>query len=249
VTFEPQNDLEAALADAAAEDAGFQAVAAALAAAELWIPQPPGEATGAASDADEGEEILLPLLEHEGRTYVPVFTSEHQFRIGAPEGMAAVRVPGSAVLASWPEEHGMAVNPGGEIGVAIAPEDVRALGRPTMSERRLSSGASVLLGEPAVPPTEVLDAVARACSEEGVVRSAYRALMTVEGEDDAEPDLVIGVELDPSVEPQPVLERLGRAAHGASGERVSFVLVDEARLSSIARFMVLETDPFYRRDR
>lgn len=247
---EPQNDVEKALLAAARDDARYPEFLRALKAADILIPQP--ETEGVASGErviKEGEEISLPLVEHEDRTYVPVFTSIEQFHLGVPDGdMAFVRLPAAGLVEGWPEEHGMAVNPGGEIGVALDGATVRALARtpepgapPT---ERVGGGSKVLLGEPADEPKELLDAVAEACRARGTVRAAYRALMAHEGEED-KPRVVIGVEFDEGVDAEEFFGEVGSQVARAAGEGFSFIVVDESNLTSVARFMLLDTDPFF----
>lgn len=244
--YEAQNEVERALLAASQDEGRFGEFLVALAGAELYVPHPGG--SGEEGEPVEGEELVLPLVEHEGRTYVPVFTSMAQFRLGAPHDMPHVRLRTEGLVAEWPEEHGMAVNPGGEIGVALEAADVRALARPeaVVSAQRFGAGTRLLLGEPAEEPGALLDAVSQACDELGTVVAAYRALMAVEGEEDT-PQIVIGLELDRGVDPDAAFGVVGGRVAAAATGPFAFVVVDETDLSPVARFMLLETDPFFRR--
>lgn len=248
-SFEPANDLERAMLEASTDESRYEAFLRALAEGELFIPQEGGDEPGRREVGEDGEEISLPLVEHEGRTYVPVFTSLEQFRLGAPESMAFLRLRTDGLVEGWPQEHGMAINPGGTIGIALESDDVRGLAEPaeTPATARLAAGTQVMLGEPAEEPDALLEAVAGACRAEGSVRSAYRALMAPEGSEE-DPQIVIGLELDEGLDPEEVFNRIGAGAAPAATGAFSFVVVDETNLSGVARFLLLETDPFFRRD-
>jgi hypothetical protein len=249
----PQNEVERALLGAGEDDFRYEDFMRALTVAEVLIPQPhvEGVAPGEHPVAD-GDELALPLVEHEGNTYVPVFTSIEQFRLGIADAEASfVRLPVRGLVGEWPEEHGMAVNPGGDIGVALDSRSVRALADPpaptASSKQRFAPGSKVLLGEPTEEPTALLEAVANECGAHGGVRAAYRALMAPEGDED-KPQTVIGVELDSDVDAERFFGEMGPRVAPAAAGAFSLVVVDETNLTSVARYMLLETDPFFVRN-
>ena len=71
--------------------------------------------------------------------------------------------------------------------------------------------------------------------------------MAAEGEDD-KPQIVIGIELDAGIDPEQFFADFGPRVAPAAEGTFSLVVVDETNLSSVARFMLLETDPFFVRD-
>jgi hypothetical protein len=81
----------------------------------------------------EGEEppegaIALPVIEHDGTQYVPVFTSEEALRAAGADPSTALQLPIAQLAATWPGENlWLAVNPATPDGLAIPPEVVRAL--------------------------------------------------------------------------------------------------------------------------
>jgi hypothetical protein len=122
VTLVPENALERALL-AASEGGDAGAFLAELRNAEVLVPSDePGDRTPA-----EGEEIDLPVFSHEDRRWVAAFTSDTQLRRGVPDAAGRLRLLGADLAAMWPPGVGLAVNPGGDLGVGLPEETVRAL--------------------------------------------------------------------------------------------------------------------------
>jgi hypothetical protein len=83
--------------------------------------------------AGEGEErpegaIALPVIEQDGRRYIPVFTTEEALRAAGADPGTAVRIPVVELAANWPSDDvWLAVNPASEEGLGLPPDVVRAL--------------------------------------------------------------------------------------------------------------------------
>jgi len=100
------------------------AVMRAVAGSDIVVPQ--------AADADEENleqgSISLPVIEQDGTSYVPVFTSERAMNEAAPDIEEAVTVQAAELAANWPSEDlWLAVNPGTEDGLTLPPNAVRSL--------------------------------------------------------------------------------------------------------------------------
>ena len=99
-----------------------EAVMRAVAVSDVVVPQ-----AGAAPDAPEGS-ISLPVIEQDGTSYVPVFTSEAVMSEAAPDVDGAVSVSAAELGANWPSDDlWLAVNPGTEDGLTLPPDAVRSL--------------------------------------------------------------------------------------------------------------------------
>ncbi len=100
------------------------AVMRAVANSDVVVPQadvPAGE------EAPEGS-LSLPVIEQDGTSYVPVFTSEATMNAAAPELEDAVAVSAAELGANWPSDDlWLAVNPGTEDGLTLPPDAVRSL--------------------------------------------------------------------------------------------------------------------------
>jgi hypothetical protein len=97
----------------------------AVAASDVVVPQTGAvNGEGAAPDGS----ISLPVIEQDGTSYVPVFTSESTMASAAPDIEDAVSVSAAELGANWPsDELWMAVNPGTEDGLTLPPDAVRSL--------------------------------------------------------------------------------------------------------------------------
>jgi hypothetical protein len=97
------------------------AVMRAVASSEVMVPQAQGEGSPDGS-------LSLPVIEQDGTSYVPVFTSEETMNTAAPDVDDAVSVPMAALGASWPSDDlWLAINPGTEAGLTLPPDAVKSL--------------------------------------------------------------------------------------------------------------------------
>jgi len=118
-----QHVESAIAAGMAAGDA--EAVMRAVASSEVVVPQAPDSRR---EETPEGA-ISLPVIEQDGTSYVPVFTSEQTMSAAAPDVTDSVIVSAAELGANWPaEDLWLAVNPGSEDGVPLPPDAVRSLG-------------------------------------------------------------------------------------------------------------------------
>jgi len=93
-----------------------------VASSEVMVPQ-----AADAADAPDGA-LNLPVIEQDGTSYVPVFTSEASMHEAAPDIDDAVTVPAAALGANWPSDDlWLAVNPGTEGGLTLPPDAVKSL--------------------------------------------------------------------------------------------------------------------------
>jgi hypothetical protein len=118
------------------------------------VPQPEGQ------EPPEGA-IALPVIEQDGRRFIPVFTSEESLRAAGGDASTAVRIPIAQLAANWPDEDvWLAVNPASEDGLGLPPDVVRAL--PVFAAQTsgdghgdgdATAGGSSAGPEPGAPPT------------------------------------------------------------------------------------------------
>ncbi len=239
----PANELEEVLAASlGVPDAGARIVEV-LGRSSVWIPLPNGGGT-------DSRDLDLPALELDGAAYVPVFSSEEQFRKVVGELMAFAVAPAVEFARGLPPQVGIVVNPDGAVGAPLPPPAVAALcraGRTALDGE--ATGGRVRLFEPdwQDEPTAFLAAAGLQFAAAEVVRTARRTLASVEG---ADPALFVGVELDL---PDPAsrsaaMEALGRAL----GEvpvpwPVQLVFLDVAH-DPVGDWMRARVRPFYDRD-
>ncbi|MGC5344405.1 enhanced serine sensitivity protein SseB [Streptomyces sp. DT24] len=239
----PANELEEALtASLGAAEAGGRLVEV-LGRSHLWIPLPNGGGPDSAS-------LDLPTLDIEGAPYVPVFSSEQQFALCVGTHMSFTVAPARDFARGLPPQLGIAVNPGGAVGAPLPPPAVAELCRAGRTPLDGSAtGGRVRLYEPdwQEEPVDFLAAAAGEFEECGVVRTARRALASVEGD---APVLFVGVELSAWDGPalQAPMDALGRALGRAEVPwQVNLVLFDAAR-DPVGDWMLEKVRPFYRRE-
>ena len=113
------------------------------------MPSPPARSScrrraGAETDLPDGS-ISLPVIEQDGTSYVPVFTSETTMASAAPDIEDAVQVSAAELGANWPSDDlWLAVNPGTEDGLTLPPDAVRSLPTtPTRADRLTHADPSI----------------------------------------------------------------------------------------------------------
>jgi hypothetical protein len=240
-TFRPENELEDALVTALQEEQP-DAFLAALAEAEVYLPAP-----GPAPDGERlvtaqvGDEIPLPLLEQGGERFIPVFSSPKQLLRYVPEGTPYLRLSGRALALIWPADCSLALNPRGELGLVLSPEQVAAV-----KDAPERGGSGFLIGEPKEEPRALLEAMRAFAAARPQVRAAYRGLLV--RRTGAQPEPVIGLELDPRADAALIIDAAAEAARGAGVERLALVpLQPGVDAGRVGRFLLEQTEPFYAR--
>lgn len=199
----PSNELEEALGAAVGQPEAAPHLLKVLARSSLFVPLPEG-------GGPESRTLRLPTLQLNGAPYVPVFSSAEQYHLCGASHLAFAVAPTPELARGLPPELGLAVNPGGTVGIPVPPAAVAELCRATPGERipGVPSGARMRLFQPdwQDEPLDFLAAASRELAALGFVRTARRGLASAEGDP---PALFVGLELD-------VLDENSRvAAHGA----------------------------------
>ncbi|MFB6805795.1 enhanced serine sensitivity protein SseB [Streptomyces sp. NPDC056387] len=236
----PDNELEQVLGAALGQtDAGARIVEV-LGRSLLWVPLPGG-------GGPDAPALALPTMEINGAAYVPVYSSEAQFRACAGPGMDFAVAPAVEFARGLPPQLGIAVNPEGAVGVPLPPPAVAELcrtGRTPLDGP--ATGGRVRLFEPdwQDDPVDFLTAAAEEFRATGVIAAAHRCLASVEG---GAPELYIGVRLpgwEPGMRSAP-MEALGRAlARVAPAWPVQLILLDAVQ-DPVVDYMVTRVRPFY----
>ncbi|MFJ2605707.1 MULTISPECIES: enhanced serine sensitivity protein SseB [unclassified Streptomyces] len=236
----PGNELEEVLSASLGVPTAGARIVEVLARSFLWIPLPNG-------GGPHSGPLDLPTLEIDGQAYVPVFSSEEQFRAVVGAHMSFTIAPAVEFARGLPPQLGLALNPDGTLGIPLPPAAVTELcraGRTSLDGP--ASGGRVRLFEPdwQDDPVDFLTAASAEFEATGVVRTARRCLAEVET---AAPVMFVGVELtqwegDPHALPTEALGRaLGRAA---IPWQVNLVLLDVTD-DPVARWLRESVRPFY----
>jgi hypothetical protein len=230
--FRPVNALEDALL--AARDTGdVGRLLRRLATEDVYIPAP---------DEQPPDELSLPVIEVDGVTLVPVFTSLTQLARFRPTGGPYVRIGGAALAEIAQSDLGVAINPGGELGLPLTRGQLEELRGPAPDEE----GPEFLIGEPREEPTELLDAIRRFADDRPEVLAAYRALLVRRPGEEAEP--VVGLQLLPGADARPAVDAAAEAAQDAGIDRLALLPLQEGTdPGEVGRFLVERTQPFWTR--
>ncbi|WP_328768493.1 enhanced serine sensitivity protein SseB [Streptomyces sp. NBC_00286] len=239
----PGNELEEVLAASLGAPAGPSAgarIVEVLGRSFLWVPLPNG-------GGPHSGPLDLPAMELDGQAYVPVFSSEQQFRQIAGDYMPYTIAPAVEFARGLPPQVGIAVNPEGTVGVPLPPPAVAELCRAGRTELDgLSGGGRVRLYEPdwQHDPVDFLNAAATEFEATGTVRTARRCLAAIET---ADPVLFIGVELtswDPEARARP-LDALDRALSRAPSPWPVNLVFLEAAVDPVTTWLRERVRPFY----
>ncbi|MFF6776179.1 enhanced serine sensitivity protein SseB [Streptomyces sp. NPDC012637] len=237
----PGNELEEVLAASLGSPSAGGRLVEVLGRSPVWVPLPNG-------GGPDSTDLDLPTMEIEGGAYVPVFSSEQQFLACVGAHMSYTVAPARDFARGLPPQLGIAVNPGGTVGVPLPPPAVAELcraGRTALDGP--ATGGRVRLFEPdwQDDPVDFLAAASAEFAATGVVHSARRALASVEG---TEPALFVGVQLTgPEADRNAPLDALGRALGRVEvAWPVNLILLDVAQ-DPVGDWMLDKVRPFFQR--
>ncbi|MGW3286519.1 enhanced serine sensitivity protein SseB [Streptomyces sp. NPDC001002] len=239
----PGNELEEVLSASLGVPMAGGRIIEVLSRSFLWIPLPSG-------GGPHSGPLDLPTLEIEGQAYVPVFSSEEQFRHVVGSHMSFTIAPAVEFARGLPPQVGIAVNPDGMVGIPLPPAAVAELcriGRTPLDGP--TSGGRVRLFEPdwQDDPVDFLAAASAEFETTPVIRTARRCLAAIET---ADPVMFVGVELsewEGDLRAVP-LEALGRALTKSPPQwAVNLVLLDVTD-DPVATWMRQQVRPFYQRN-
>ncbi|WP_328873978.1 enhanced serine sensitivity protein SseB [Streptomyces sp. NBC_00287] len=237
----PGNELEEVLSASLGVPTAGGRIIEVLGRSYVWVPLPAG-------GGPHSGPLDLPTLEIEGQAYVPVFSSEEQFRQVVGSHMSYTIAPAVEFARGLPPQVGMAINPDGVVGIPLPPPAVAELcraGRTPLDGP--ASGGRVKLYEPdwQDDPVDFLSAASAEFAATGVVTTARRCLAAIET---AAPVMFVGVELsnwegDLRTAPMDALGRaLGRVP---TNWQVNLILLDMAAQDPVAMWMREKVRPFY----
>ncbi|MFD5568731.1 enhanced serine sensitivity protein SseB [Streptomyces cadmiisoli] len=239
----PGNELEEVLAASLGVPSAGGRIVEVLGRSFLWVPLPNG-------GGPRSGPLDLPTLDIGGQAYVPVFSSEEQLRQAVGAHMSYTVAPAVEFARGLPPQAGIAVNPGGAVGIPLPPPAVAELcraGRTPLDGP--AGGGRVRLFEPdwQDDPVDFLAAASAEFAGTGVVVTARRCLAAVET---AEPVMFVGVELsrwDDDIRALP-MDALSRALTRVPVTwPVNLVLLDVTQ-DPVGDWMRERVRPFYQRE-
>ncbi|MFC8423058.1 enhanced serine sensitivity protein SseB [Streptomyces sp. NPDC057236] len=239
----PGNELEEVLSASLGVPSAGGRIVEVLGRSFVWVPLPNG------GGPDSGP-LDLPTMEIDGQAFVPVFSSEEQFRQVVGAHMPYTIAPAVEFARGLPPQAGIAVNPGGVVGIPLPPPAVAELCRAGLTPLDgPAAGGRVRLFEPdwQDDPLDFLAAASAEFDALGVVTTARRCLAAIET---ADPVLFVGVELsrwegDARTLP---LNALGRALGRTPAPwPVNLIVLDIAQ-DPVGDWLRTKVRPFYQRE-
>jgi len=174
----PGNELEEVLAASLGNPQAAPRLLEVLGRSSLWVPLPEG-------GGPDSPSLGVPTTDIGGAPYVPVFSSQDEFLRVTGTHMSFTVAPAREFARGLPPQVGIAVNPGGTVGVPLPPAAVAELCRDRASARLPGEarGGRVRLFTPdwQDDPVDFLAAAREEFERTGVVRSARRGLASVVG--------------------------------------------------------------------
>jgi hypothetical protein len=243
----PANELEQVLTASLGDPGATPRVVEVLRRSQVWLPLPGGPTR-------DGVTLDLPTTQLAGQPFVPVFSSEQQFRLIAGNLPFAV-APVHELAEGMPLGVGIVVNPDGAVGIPIPAAGVSELRSPGSTgpgpygaAARPSAASRLGLRVPGAheDPVEFLVAAIGELASTPVVLTARRALVQVEADQEK---LFVGVELARSgpEDQQAATLALGRALGAVPLPwEVGIVLLDAAD-DPLVDWMRSSVQPFFAR--
>ncbi|MFE9441235.1 enhanced serine sensitivity protein SseB [Streptomyces sp. NPDC006602] len=237
----PGNELEEVLSASLGIPGAGGRIVEVLGRSFVWVPLPSG-------GGSHSGPLDLPTLEIDGQAYVPVFSSEEQFRQVVGSHMSYTIAPAVEFARGLPPQVGIAVNPDGTVGVPLPPAAVADLcrtGRTPLDGP--ASGGRVKLYEPdwQDDPVDFLAAASAEFAATGVIRTARRCLAAIET---ADPVMFVGVELAhwdaPDLRTTPMDALAAALGRAPAPWPVNLVLLDVAD-DPVGHWMREQVRPFY----
>jgi hypothetical protein len=242
--FQPQNELEEVLLDAARTGDVVELLGV-MGRSDLYVPTPTaGPAEEQRVEARAGDELPLPLLERAGVQYVVAYTSEAQLAAVPAAGTGYMRIGGAALAAVVPPELALVLNPGGDLGITIRPEQLAELRERSVEPEPDPDEQGFLVGEPREEPVELLAVMRDFAERTDSVAAAYRGLLLRRRGGIPEP--VIGLELAGGGDEAAVIEAAAHAAREAGIDSLALVPIRRSGDEGpVVRFLLERTEPFF----
>lgn len=245
--FAVQNALEVALLAASVEAAEIPGFYKALMESQLYFIQE-GPLPDGPRDVilDAGRTFEVRDFEHDGVRYTPVFSSVARIQEWISEEVGYVGMDAMELFEIM-RESCLFLNPGSKYGKELLPHEIRSILDGSIlapsHTHVVEESTEVMIGQPADYPRHLTDALKRFFRSKRRVRAAYLAHF-IDPSRDPHPHTLIGLDVEGGY-----LEVVGEAgavlgAVARDTDIVDFIEIDD---SDISRYMVEETEPFYRK--
>lgn len=244
VTFVPENDLESALMRAAKEPAARPEFYSLLLSADLFIigKVEGRSASDTANTIQPGEQIQIARGEINGKSFHPVFSSLKRLEENNRDGGDWLSLNGRSLF-EMTKGATFVLNPGSDYGKELLADEIAWMLSPaTARQIQIDKPTQVLIGQPAVYPQALVDALKTHFATRPEVSAAYLVQI---GYADQKPHPLIGVETRGDW--KTLSDSIGRiVAAAAPGQIVDATPIDRAEKDGLSPALI-RTQPFYTR--
>lgn len=252
-----ENELERLLRLSVTQAAYRPAFYQALLEATVWVLGDAGQPTvDSPVEIAHGSELnLLHWEKQDGSSIIPFFSSVAVLeRAAAGEGedeQGFVALP-ARILFEMTQGEELFLNPKSEYGKEFYPSEITLLlntgGLSAPTELVLDAESQLLIGQPEVYPSAMVDALTTLFSQKKPVRRAFLALIHDKNLD-PQPNLLVGIEADGSeAEVDALIREAGNVASESlpDDSPVDFCIINEKE-RGLSHYLVSHTQPFYQR--
>ncbi|WP_227539762.1 enhanced serine sensitivity protein SseB C-terminal domain-containing protein [Acinetobacter sp. MB5] len=146
----------------------------------------------------------------------------------------------------------LVLNPMSPYGKEFSPNEIRQLlqiDAGQVESYEVEQDTEVLLGQPAEYPYKMVTQLQKFLQTKPQVQAAYLALMH-NPQRDAEPTLIIGLQLDAPQSLDQLIQQTGQVAFDSLDQPslVDLTIIDDQQMDGLSRYMREETTPFYQRE-
>jgi hypothetical protein len=252
--FLPTNSLETTLMRAATDPVERPAFLRLLVESPLFVLTPvPDKSKEGVRTAGEGEQLQIVQWRSRDRPVIPIFTSVDWLRQAlpaeaGPSGYAAMKGRTLFEMLSGGDTNAV-LNPRCPYGKEFLLHEMKQLGSSEpvgrLQREVVKAPREVLLGQPAVYPEQLVEAVRNRLPRQKEVRAAYLAWIH-DPASETPPHAVIGLHLEPGTDPENVIPPIGVVANSVlgPGEFVDFVVLGNSGIDDYLK----STRPFYERE-
>jgi hypothetical protein len=244
---ESDDELEQAVRLAAADPAARPDFYARLMRSTVFVITPEVPAEERSHTAEAGEKVaIVHWQKTDGTAYIPFFSSVDSLSRSINEVSGYLGVPAPALFEMTRGAH-LALNPGG-YGKEFTPAEVEGLltnGLPGPVETHVvERETKVLLGQPAIYPTDMVSAVKSFLATRPKVKAAYLGWM-LDPSRDKDPGLVVGIDVDGD-DVARLMQEIGVVAGDAAKARVDLIRVLRGE-TGLSQYFLDDVRPFYER--
>lgn len=242
--FEPVNDLEKSLMNAATNPASRPQFLRDILASEIYVINHPDDQVNIQNNVlQAGTKLNIQSIERNGQTWLPIFTALQRLQEYIHSDANYLQMRGRDFFQITRGAY-VILNPGFSYGKEFFPQEIEQMLDESVFQPvktyTAQKDTQVLIGQPAVYPKELVKALSAYFAKNPLVNKAYLALMSNPAED--KPHLLIAI--DGKGDWQKIVGDAGMIASETigKGEVIDFMRLNN---NSLSQTVMRQSKPFY----